>query len=448
MASERYVVLGLARVRSPWFARVAQWAGTGALAVDFVKTVSADEVRARLASGRLFSALLVDGGLPGVDRDLLTTAAEHGCAPIVVTDGRGRDWSALGAAGALAADFGRTELDSALTDWAQPISGVDDVPGRSIPATDAGGYRGRVVAVTGTGGTGASVVAMALARAAAADVDRAHNVVLADLCRHADLAVLHDARDVTPGLLELVEAHRAGAPSVDEVLRLTFDVTHGQYRLLLGLRRHRDWTAVRPRALEAALDGLRRSCRLVVADIEADIEGEDATGSADVEDRNRLARTTVALADVIVVVIGPGPKGVHSGLRVVRELLRFGVDADRIVTVVNRAPRRGSARAEIAVALSELLAASHPGIELLSPVFLAERRGLDERVRDGLPMPSALGEPVLAAVDGRLRALPDRAPLAADDEPVPVAVGSLGSWADDGDDGDDPLVARSGDGWR
>src|SRR3546814_2814274 len=70
--------------------------------------------------------------------------------------------------------------------------------------------------------------------------------------------MLHAARDVVPGVAELVEAHRSGSPGPHEVRDLTWEVGARGYRLLLGLRRHRDWTAIRPRAFDAALDGLRR----------------------------------------------------------------------------------------------------------------------------------------------------------------------------------------------
>ena len=64
MAGARYVLLGLAQARSGWFRDVAQWATTGAIAAEFIKCVSAEEVRARLAGGRPFSALLVDATCP------------------------------------------------------------------------------------------------------------------------------------------------------------------------------------------------------------------------------------------------------------------------------------------------------------------------------------------------------------------------------------------------
>lgn len=427
--SERFVTLGLARIRAPWFSDVARWATSGQLAMDFVKTVSTAEVRARLESGRPFSALLVDGGMPGIDRDLLELAREHGCAPIVVSDEAARSWSTIGAVHVLASDFGRTELEAVLSEHARPIGRADDLPGQvQIPDRRDIGFRARVVAITGPGGTGRSLVAMAVAQGAAADPTHADTVVLADLALHADQAMLHDARDVIPGVLELVEAHRSGVPSLEDVRALTFDIVARRYRLLLGLRRHRDWTALRPRALRSALDGLRRSFTLVVADVDDDLEGEADTGSADVEDRNLLARTTIGLADVVVIVGNPGTKGAHSLLRVVRDCIANGVDADRIVPVLNRAPRSRHARAEIHRTICELLAASNPGQPVLSPVFLPERKQLDDALRDGVALPEAFVAPISQAVQARLDAVDDRLHLPGFDEPVRVQAGSLGSW--------------------
>jgi hypothetical protein len=253
MAGERHVVLGLARARTPWFTDVARWATSGSLAADFVKTVSIDEVRSRLGSGRPFSALLVDGGLPGIDRDLLELAVERSCTVVVVTSAAdSRDWSAVGAVVRLEEPFDRSALEAVLAEHAVPIGRVDDVPGLAEHVGVAPGFRARTVTVTGPGGTGRSVVAAALAQGFAADVAHADSVLLADLALHADQAMLHDVRDVIPGVLELVESHRAGAPAAEEVRGLTFDIAARRYRLLLGLRRHRDWTALRPRALRAA----------------------------------------------------------------------------------------------------------------------------------------------------------------------------------------------------
>lgn len=431
MATERYVALGLARVRTPWFSDVARWATSGTLAMDFVKTVSLDEVRARLESGRPFSALLVDGGLPGLDRDVFELAAEVGCVVVVVSDD-GRDRSDIGVVATLPSDFDRNELEAVLTEHATPISRADDLPGRVAPALASTGYRARTVAVVGAGGTGVSLLAAALAQGIAADPAHTDTTLLADLALHADQAMLHDARDVIPGVIELMESHRAGNPVPDEVRSLTFDIASRRYRLLLGLRRHRDWTAIRPRALNAALDGLRRSFTVVVADIDADFEGEALTGSADVEERNLLARSVVALADVVVVVGTPGPKGVHSLLRVIRDCLATGVEIDRIVPVINRAPKRGASRRELIEAVQRLIAASEGTTNLLSPIFIVERKQLDDVVRDGVALPAAIVDDLADTVRARLAAVGERAPgIVADDEPVPVAIGSLGAWTEE-----------------
>src|SRR3546814_3627994 len=109
-----------------------------------------------------------------------------------------------------------------------------------------------------------SDLSIPLAQGLARDPRYSELICLADLALDAEQAMLHAARDVVPGVAELVEAHRSGSPGPHEVRDLTWEVGERGYRLLLGLRRHRDWTAIRPRAFDAALDGLRdrKSTRL------------------------------------------------------------------------------------------------------------------------------------------------------------------------------------------
>jgi MinD-like ATPase involved in chromosome partitioning or flagellar assembly len=279
--------------------------------------------------------------------------------------------------------------------------------------------------VLGKGGSGTSTVAMAAAQGMASDADHDGAVVLADLARRADLALLHDAGDVVPGVQELVEAHRTHALSSDDVRRLAFGCPDRGYHLLLGLRRARDWAVLRPRAFEAAFEGLQRSYRVVVADVDADLEGEAECGSIDVEERNLMARTAVARADVVVVVSTATVTGVHRLARLVDEALRFGVDAARVLPIVNRAPRAPRQRSEIAGALAHAINALRGApAEVASPLFLVERRRLDDLQRDGVPMPRQLVEPVTRAVEAMLERCAPRATAA----PQPVKVGRMGSW--------------------
>jgi hypothetical protein len=441
MVVDRYVVLGLARVRAPWFGAVAQWATSAALPLDFVKVVSLEEARARLRSGRPFSALLVDAGLAALDRDLVELAWHQGCAVVAVDDGRSaRAWRDLGVHAVLPDEFAREQLLDALRAVSRPVARGDELSVPTQPAVEpaSGLWRGRLVAVTGAGGVGRSTLAMALATGLAADPRDRNLTLLADLALHGHQALLHDAGDIVPGLLELVEAHRGAALPPDQVRALCFSQPARGYDLLLGLRRHRDWTALRPRAFDAALDGLRHAYRLVVADVDADVEGEAQCGSSDVEDRNVLARHALADADLVLVVGLPGVAGAHAQLRVVRDLLELGVAGGRVVPVLNRAPRNPRLRAEATGALARLLAVTDPGAALAAgPVFVPERRRVGDLLRDNAPPPRPLVRPLTGAVRDLLeRDRPERVPVAVGvaptAEPVPVVPGSLGSWTEDG----------------
>ena len=136
-------------------------------------------------------------------------------------------------------------------------------PGRGTPTvaeplvyggdTGQAGSANGFIAVTGSYGVGTSVLAMALAQALGDDARNTGQVVLADLALVADQAMLHGSPDIVPGVSELVEAHRSGRPDAAAVRATTFDVAGRGYDLLLGLRRRRDWAALRPRAVEATL---------------------------------------------------------------------------------------------------------------------------------------------------------------------------------------------------
>jgi hypothetical protein len=422
--SERFVVLGLAHVRSVWFAAVAQWAHSATIPVEFVKCLSAEEVRARLAARRPYSALITDASLPEVDRDLLGAARAAGTAVVVVEDPRvPRDWAALGASALLPAGFERADLLAVLTQHARGVPRNE--PTAPLPDPGPREWRGAVACVTGAGGTGASTVAIALAQSLADDVRNTGLVLLADLCLNAEQGMLHHARDVVPGVQELAEAHRAGTPSIDDVRALAFDVEERGYHLLLGLRRARFWTAIRPRAFEAAFDSLRRAFRIVVCDIDGDVEGEGAGGSIDVEERNHLPRTAALESDIVFVVGTPSMKGIHSLVRVAGELAALGVDAPRIVPVINQAPRAPRAKVTLSQTVGRLLAPAIGPRQTADAVFLPVRK-VDEAFRDGVRLPAGLGPPLVAAFEA---AMASSAP-ASRPQARPVEPGSLGTWSD------------------
>jgi hypothetical protein len=424
--AERYVLLGLAPARAGWFRDVAQWASSAAIAAEFIKCIGPDEVRARLASGRAHSAFIVDAELPALDRDLVALAAAHSVPVVAVAEAQRRSWSArdLGVVAVLHPRFGPEELLAVLESHTQMISRADRLPPLLGPPQPAA-WRGRLVVIMGSGGTGASSVAIGLAQGLAADPRYGRRVLLADLALVGDQAILHDAGDLGPGLQEVVEAHRLGRPTATALQDATFEVPARGYRLLLGLRRPSAWAALRPRAIDAALEGLRAAFQITVADVTGDLEGEADSGSIEVEERNHLARTTAINADAVFLVGTPGMKGVHSLARLARHVMEAGVAPSRVLLVLTRAPRNPRARAEISRALADLLA---DAAALPSPVPLPERK-VDEALRNGAPLPGAVVDPLT----GALRVLLERhadAPPNPGVQPTPIAPGSLGRWDD------------------
>jgi hypothetical protein len=429
MGRDRFVLLGLAPARSGWFDAVARWTTSASIAAEFVKCVSGAEARARLVSGRRYSALLVDVASPAFDRDLVDLCRSSDTPVLLVRNSRGPnvDAAEVGATAELAADFSPDDLLETLAAHCRPVSEGTSMP-PLLDETDATAFwQAPLFAVCGSGGTGASTVAIAIACGLARHSEYAGRVVLADLARRADQAMLHDSLNLGPGIQELVESHRLGRPGPDEILRTTFEVPRRGYQLLLGLRQPEAWTTMRPRYVDAALAGLRRSFQAVVADITGDFEGEADGGSIEVEERNHLARAAAGQATVCVAVGAPGMKGVHSLASTISRMVKAGVEAHRVVAVINRSPRHPRARAESSRALATLLADAGTVPALAGPVHLPERK-LEEVLRDGSSLPGALVDPITKAV----RLVADRVADAAPPEsgPTRIVPGALGRWAD------------------
>lgn len=423
-AAERWVVLGVAPVRTAWFTDLARWSTSGVVPVEFVKCLSTDEVASRLQSGRPHSALLADGRCPGLDRDLLHQASAAGCASIVV-GALPSAWPGDDVA-SLPDGFDRTQLLQALQRHAHPIDQVVASAARATttPAT----WRGRLVGVTGARGSGCSTTSMALAQGLARDARLRGELALVDLALDADLGVLHDAREVLPALQELVEAHRTTQPGPTRVRSMLYADPRRGYDLLLGLRRHRDWTALRPRAVAATVEGLVQAYRVVVAEVEPDLEDEQETGSFDVEERNALARAVAERADLMVVVGRPDVQGLHRLARTLSNLVESGVPGERLQPVVVGTSRRRAERAQVAAALAGLvsLPADEPGIA--SPVHVPHRSQVERSVHDGTPLPEPVTRAITGAVVASLDRLEPRPRRRGHASPVPT--GRVGHWAD------------------
>ena len=435
--NDRFVVLGVAPVRRDWFGQVSKWANEAVLPIDFVKCISANEVISRLETGRPFSAVLIDASTSGLDRDLLDLATSVGCAPIIIDHGLvDRDWRDLGATAVLPETFDRGDLLASLASNAAPIGRSAPAASRTSAEAQPNENLGKVIAVTGSGGVGTSTVAMALAQGLAHNLAR-QPVLLADMALRSSQAMLHDARDVVPGLLEFVESHRLGVPNEADGMRAVHSFPERGYDLLLGLRHERDWLSVPARALSASWTTLVNRYQTTVVDTTGSFDGMEETGSSDIEDRNRIARMAVRQGDLVLVVGRSNSWGMHHLVRTILSLTEIGVDPDRIVPTINKAPRSPRARAEVTSAISELLSVRLSSNDSVRPpIFVPLRKTLDATLDSGEPLPSALTSPLASTIEvlvGLTKPVSPEA-IASDiedaNEPVAVAPGTLGSWSD------------------
>ena len=260
MAGDRFVVLGVAQVRSPWFREVARWATSAMLPVEFVKAMSVEEVRVRLRSGRGYSALLVDDSLAG-RRPRPRRAGARGR----LRGGRRRQRPRRRGSGASSAPRRCSPAPSAATSCSRCSSRW---PRRSPapPATSPHRRRRPPHRASAAGSWPSPVPPAPGAPRSPPRWPRAWPATpgTATWCAWPTSRSTPTRRCST--------AHPTSCPGSSSWSRATAPArrrsttsaaspgtspTRG-YHLLLGLRRHRDWTAVRPRAFAAALDGLRR----------------------------------------------------------------------------------------------------------------------------------------------------------------------------------------------
>lgn len=400
--SGSFVVATVGRPRLGWLEAFVQAANNGSLPFEIRKCLGVADLFAQLDSGTALSAVVFDAGSPGLDRDVIVRLHVRAIAVLVVTDPHVlRDWHSLGCDAVLSPDFRSVDLLDVLSTHAAAVPRPAlrfDMP--EEPESVDGPWAGSLITVIGSGGSGVSTVAMAIAQGLGGSGDH-QRVALVDLALCAEQGVLHDADPDSAGLLELLDHCRLNDPDTTKVYDYLLPVHKRGYDLLLGLRRRRLWTQLRPASAAVAMRALRGAYAYVVADVDCDLEGEDVSGSADLEDRHQLTRLAVHNASLIVAVGNSSMKGLHSLTRTIRDLTEYGVDPNWIQPVFNLAPSGARARAGYTAALAELTT----GLGLAAtPVFLPSR-DIDERIRSLRPLPSAVVDPLVGAVTARLRSV-------------------------------------------
>jgi len=196
----------------------------------------------------------------------------------------------------------------------------------------------QLVAVIGSGGAGTSTVAAVLCQGLARDGD---TVLLADLCRHAAQAMLHDITGQIDGVMEIALAPET---SVAGSFLPQVAVSSRGYALMLGMRQPLQWVALQGQRVAAVLAALTAGEGVVVCDLDPDLETEQQTGSVGVGDRHRLTHTVLTQAKVVVLVVDASLVGVLRGVERLVAIASHVADTVPIVVVINRQKKTDAAR--------------------------------------------------------------------------------------------------------
>jgi hypothetical protein len=96
-----------------------------------------------------------------------------------------------------------------------------------------------------------------------------------------------------------------------------------------------------------------------------------------------------------------------------------------MIVVINQAPRNPRMRADISRAVAELT--NEP--TLGNPIFLGERKRIDQNLRDGAALPDAVCTLIARAVLHTLEHVPSN--NSPSFQPTTVRPGTFGSWTTD-----------------
>ena len=162
-----------------------------------------------------------------------------------------------------------------------------------------------------------------------------------------DLAAYHDVGDVIPGLPELVELHRGDRPTPTRSARSSSETRCG-YRLMLGLRRARDWAGMRCGPSRLPSTGLQRTHAGLGPDLDDDPGRTEARPPGRHRGPPRLSWPSPAEPTPSWSPREPTMRASTTRTRR-HDLHRCGTPAEIIVVVVNQRSRSTvAARAQLA----------------------------------------------------------------------------------------------------
>jgi MinD-like ATPase involved in chromosome partitioning or flagellar assembly len=289
------------------------------------------ELRA-VAHASQVDAVIVDAGLRGLDRDVVTNLVAVGVRLVAlrvddVGDPVGLDGTSV------VEDL--QDLPEALQ---QPAAQKIHLE-QPFPA-DPGS--GRVVAVWGpVGSPGRTTVAIELAAALSRQGD---DVMLLDVdTTGPSVAQLMGLIDDTSGVAAAARLAAERSLTPDDLAGLAVAIPSGP-RILVGLPATERWIELRSGSVDEVLRCARGTVPWTLADIGAGIEGHDLDwAEPDAPQRYSAARATLATADAVVCVGRTDPVGLS---RLLRELpkVRSLAPTAMIEVILNRSSSRADTR--------------------------------------------------------------------------------------------------------
>lgn len=385
--TQRHCIAALCHPRSGWSTEVARWATSGAAPVTLLTCMSTDELMSVLVSGRRISVVLLDGAITRLDRDLVADSIAAGARPVgVQSAGRAVDWEMLGVTSVLTETFGRDDLVAVLADLPAHARGAGRSSSSATSTTGLGSpiRRADVVAVCGSPGAGTSVTTAALASGLAARTSG--RTLLVDGTRRGHQALYHDTADVIPSITDLVAKVRQREVLPGDLESLTFPGRG--YRVLLGAPTPREADRLTPDTARELVDVLCGHDDLVVFDHDGDAVSDPLPGAL------------ATVADVWVIVTATGIKGLHDAAALTLAASQAGVDAERILVVLNRVPRRGPARSAFH---SDLVRLVGRGTGTAISSIATPRVHMEARLRDAATLPRQFTGPLTNRVTELLR---------------------------------------------
>ncbi|HEX5018641.1 MAG TPA: hypothetical protein VFX15_13775 [Actinomycetes bacterium] len=337
------------------------------------------ELRAVIHSSQV-DAVVVDGRLRGIDRDVMNTFLTMGVLVVVVSDSPD-DWIAIGAQEVVGRDLGGL---------AESLRHREVVPEPVPTQARSPEPSGAIIAVWGPpGAPGRSTLAIEMA----ASITRRNNdVLLVDLdTLGPSIAQQLGLIDDTSGLAAAVRTASQGVLEPDALAGLAVTVPCGP-RVLVGLPSTDRWTELRRASTEAVMQCARAMVPWTVVDVGSAIEGEDLEwldpGSPH---RFGAARATLANADAVICVGRPDPIGLTRLLREIPKVQAIAPTA-YLRVALNRVRARREGR-ESAALISDVLG--------LDPVLLPDDpSNVDAAVRRGRAVSEVSSRsPLVAAID-------------------------------------------------